>query len=512
MPRFAPRVRAALALALLLVVPALAGCLGSGPPPAATPAPSPAPTPVPDPPANQTPLPPPRPAPRRVSFGGASNEVSIAVDPSNPDRIVVGAKDYSLFFAPPCPRFNVWSGIYGSTDGGRLWRHNVVPGFPRDPRGGALSGYRCASDPVVAFDAQGVAYYAGLAYGTVNETVPPSPVPLPPPPVPPPEPPNATFPVESIGPSALFVAKSKDGGLTWDEVHVVIEDRQGAVFHDKEALAIDPGSGALYLAWSGLSGNSVSGLPVSPGRAGAILVAKSTDGAVTWSRPLAVAPVPPVADVFGAALAVAGGRVVLAFIGTDPSGASQLYAAVSTDGAQTFGPARAAAPVKPVASPLPNSRFRAPTIATLAADPGSGLLLAAWNDASAGDSDIVVSTSADGEAWGAPRPLHADTKNDQFFPAAAFTGDGDAVIVYYDRRGDPANKLVQVSVARSSDQGRSWDETLLDMPGFDGDLSLHQSGVPFLGDYIGIATAGTRAWVAFTATPFGRGDVFVQEV
>jgi hypothetical protein len=114
--------------------------------------------------------------------------------------------------------------------------------------------------------------------------------------------------------------------------------------------------------------------------------------------------------------------------------------------------------------------------------------------------------------WSPPAPVHNDTANDQFFPAAAFTPEGEAVLTFYDRRADPANKLVQLGVARSRDGGASWNESLVNQAPFNGDLSLHQSGIPFLGDYNGLAAVGNRTWAAWTATPFGRADVFVHPV
>lgn len=492
-------------LAALLLAPLLAGCLGAPQAPSQPPAEEPD-----EPPARNAtspaPAPPPAPrppAPRRVSLGGPSNEVSIAVDASDPRRVLVGAKDYSLFFAPPCPQLNVWAGLYVSLDGGRLWRHTVLPGFPGDPRPSVLAGYRCASDPVVLFDAQGTAYYAGLAYGFANDTGPaPQPPPLPPPPVPlppvqPPQPPNATLPAEPPTPTLLFLAKSRDGGLNWNETYVVAEDKAGLIFHDKEALALD--AGTLYMAWN----MQVRELPT-------IVVARSTDGGATWSAPLPVATNPPARTVFGAALAAANGKVHLVFLGTDAQGTTHLYATLSEDQGQRFAPAVPIAPVSLPPSPLPNSQFRVPTVPSLAAD-ATGLLMVAWNDHAGGTSDVVVSASRDGASWSQPAVVHAEPANDQFFPALAFNGT-EALLLFYDRRGDPANRLVQVGLARSQDGGTSWNETLLNQAPFDGDLSHHQSGGPFLGDYIGLAAAAGQAWAAWTATPFARGDVFVLRV
>lgn len=521
-------------LAFLVVSPLLAGCLGGQPqgdnPPPGTSPPGTSPprpgtgTAPPPTPGTSPPVRPP--APRRISFGGASNEVSMAINPLNTSQLVVGAKDYSLFFAPPCTTQNVWSGVYFSTDNGRLWRHTVLPGFKGDTRPSLLTGYRCASDPLVAFDAEGMLYYAGIAFGFANDTGPvpePPPLPVPAPPVPVPAPPvplpNATRPEVPVEPTLIFVAKSRDGGLTWNETYAVAEDKVGAIRHDRPAFAVDRASGALYVAWSTTSGatapnqTGVPGAPEVPAvpvdAPTAMMVRRSLDGGLTWDPQQPIPTAPPVTQVGGAALAVApGGAVHLMFLGTDASGASAMYATTSADGA-AWPPAQAVAAVTPAPSPLENSAFRVPTAPALAVDPTSGRLLAAWNDAAGGSSDIVAITSDDGASWSPPAVLHAEAGNDQFMPAAAFKADGEALVLFYDRRGDPGNKLVQVTVARSRDGGATWNETRLNQAAFDGDRSLHQRGLPFLGDYIGLAAEGTVAWAAWTATPSGRGDVYV---
>jgi hypothetical protein len=508
-------------LALLLLALPLSGCFG-GPPPAPPAPPDPEPPRSPPGngtgPANATPAPPPRPLPRRITFGGPSNEASIAVDPTNPDRILVGAKDYSLFFAPPCPQANVWAGVYASTDGGKLWRHSVLPGFPYDTRPGALQGYRCVSDPTVAFDAQGTAYYAGLAFGSVNGTVPavpPTPVPVPPPP----PPPNASLPVEAdADPMVVFLAKSRDGGITWDEVHIVVGGQPASqnLGLTRPYLAIDGARNALYMSWA----MSVNSVPSAVDGVPSAVVSRSADGGATWSAPVPLVGGAPA--VLGSAPVLAvlpDGKLLAAWLATTAQGdGTVLEAALSADGGQTFGAAVAVAPVRPPPSPLPNSQFRVATFPALAVDasPGErrGWAYLVWNDYGGGDSDVLFAASKDGGAtWGEPVSIHeSGARNDQFLPAAVVTAAGDVDVLFYDRRGDPANRLIVPYFADSHDGGATWNETALPMAGFDGDLSLHQSGQPFLGDYIGIASAARGSWGVWTATPFGRADLFVLPV
>ena len=94
-------------------------------------------------------------------------EPSIAIDPLNPDVVVASAQDMRKV-----PEFgNRWNSYDRSVDGGRTWKNDLLPGYPTDmsPAGIAspLKQYRFTSDPLVAFDAHGNAYFAGLA---VNRT------------------------------------------------------------------------------------------------------------------------------------------------------------------------------------------------------------------------------------------------------------------------------------------------------------------------------------------------------
>ena len=79
-------------------------------------------------------------------IGDASNEPSIAVDPTNPDRIVIGWRHFETIES------NFRQAGYGySTDGGLTWT------FP-----GVINPGVFRSDPVLDFDAEGNFYYNSL--------------------------------------------------------------------------------------------------------------------------------------------------------------------------------------------------------------------------------------------------------------------------------------------------------------------------------------------------------------
>ena len=56
-----------------------------------------------------------------------------------------------------------------------------------------------------------------------------------------------------FGPNALAVSKSEDGGLSWSEPILIIEDFDPAFLNDKELLTADPTNADLvYAVWDRL--------------------------------------------------------------------------------------------------------------------------------------------------------------------------------------------------------------------------------------------------------------------
>ena len=79
-------------------------------------------------------------------LGDAANEPSLAVDPTHPDRMAIGWRQFDTVSS------NFRQAGWGySQDGGRTWHFAGIlqPGIFR-------------SDPVLGFDAQGAFYYASL--------------------------------------------------------------------------------------------------------------------------------------------------------------------------------------------------------------------------------------------------------------------------------------------------------------------------------------------------------------
>ena len=110
------------------------------------------------------------------------NETSIDVNPKNKKNLVAGANDYRLGWAS--------SGFYASSDGGVNWYDGWIP-FPSVPSGENLDA---GGDPAIAFDRDGVVYYADINFNRDDDT------------------------------NGIWVSRSTNGGFTWSRPCVVLTD------------------------------------------------------------------------------------------------------------------------------------------------------------------------------------------------------------------------------------------------------------------------------------------------
>jgi Neuraminidase (sialidase) len=97
-------------------------------------------------------------------------EPTLSINPKDPRMIIAAAKDWRS------GRKEVWH--YRSSDGGATWTDMHLPGLPADLPN--------QSDPVVIYDADGVAYTSIIGYNDADFTK-----------------------------GGLFVARSTDNGATW---------------------------------------------------------------------------------------------------------------------------------------------------------------------------------------------------------------------------------------------------------------------------------------------------------
>jgi hypothetical protein len=212
---------------------------------------------------------------------GVQQMPSVTADPHDANHLVVSYLDYTLVSTG-----YAGIGVAVSQDGGSTWQHTAVPlpaGFDQG-----------AADPIAHFDDQGHVFvsFAGATFLG---------------PKPPLTDPSGAG-ARALGLQAnngVFVARSEDGGLTWDQPVAVVShlyDGQDKVpFEIKPDLAVDtfamlpngrpnPNYGSLYEVWSRY-------YPAGqfPGEAQAlggsdIMFAVSRDGGRTWQLQLQPQP------------------------------------------------------------------------------------------------------------------------------------------------------------------------------------------------------------------------------
>lgn len=292
----------------------------------------------------------------------------------------------------------------------------------------------------------------------------------------------------------IFVRRSLDGGKTWDkEIATVIAQpsKTGIAFEDKPYIIADathsPYAGNLYIGWTEFTAiKSV------------ILFSRSTDSGVTWSTPMEISsheglPRDETGAVEGFTGAVAADGTLYAAW----SDGEEIVLAKSQDDGRTFSPSRPI--LKTTASFFSISGImRANGFPVLRIDTRANLLYLTWADYRNGDLDVLVTSSADGgEHWAEPIRVNTDTIHngaDQFFPwLAVDQQDGAVNLIFYDRRSDPDNRKCTVTLARSTDGGRTFANYRWSAQAFD------PAGA-FIGDYLGIAASGGRVYGIWTRT------------
>jgi hypothetical protein len=154
-------------------------------------------------------------------------------------------------------------------------------------------------------------------------------------------------------------------------------------------------------------------------------------------------------------------------------------------------------------------------------DPATGRLYIVWEDSrfNGGNYDeIALSTSTGGGAtWSAPARVNTPTGKPAFTPSVAVNSTGTVGVTYYDLRNlttETATLPTDYWLTSSTDHGGSFtSETHLAGP-FD-EMTAPNAGGFFLGDYEGLATAGSSFLAFFAQANSGntsnRTDIFAEK-
>jgi hypothetical protein len=436
----------------------------------------------------------------------SQNEPTVAVDPADPTVVVAGANDYCAQIV----NGDVWAGYYRSTDGGGTWSNSLVPGYPDDSSDEGLASpvhgsCAAAGDPSQSFDAEGTLFYAFICF-------------------------NRSGPVNG----AVYVARYADHGATYDRTVLIKKGTPSGLFlsglfQDKINLTVDQTSGAnagnVYVAWSQYNGFAPTN---------AVLFSRSTDGGLSYSRPVRVTPVSLGTASFADLAVGPDGTVYLTYL-TYPSSSrptTDVWLQSSTNGGVSFGAPFHVASIHQ----LDSAQFSGTTGTSDCGDGPfaceSGLTFSRFFSSSAvavdGDGVHVVWSARtsengqtkifvrnfDGTTWSTATTLDTVETGHQWSPDIA-SAEGTITVVFYDSRGDAnyapdlppgdtadgtnSGDVVNTMIATSTDGGTGWSESAVTSTGSNFGWETHGSRrVGFWGDYIYVSAVPGAVHVTWT--------------
>ena len=390
-------------------------------------------------------------------LGDAANEPSIAINPTNPQEMAIGWRQF----------YNVGSNFmqagYGySTDGGKTWT------FP----GVVSPGLVFHSDPVLECDSQGNFYYNSL---------------------------TADF-----GLYVCKVFKSTNGGASWNK-------GTDAFGGDKEWMTIDRsggvGSGNIYSYWF----SDVSSC--SPG-----FFTRSTNGGSGFENCIAIAGNPSLGTMtvgINGELYIAGadslnGIVVVKSTSAqfaDSIPAWNFVTHVDLDGFITVNLA-----VNP-------QGLLGQAIIDVDRSTGTGrgnvYVLASVTRLSNGDSaDVMFVKSTDGGmTWSPPKRINDDQGTDhyQWFGTMSVAPNGRIDAVWLDTRDSPPDSLLSaLYYSYSKDEGKTWSVNKKLSPLFDSHVGWPPRHK--MGDYFDMESDEKGAHLAWSNTFNGEQDVYYSYI
>jgi hypothetical protein len=391
---------------------------------------------------------------------GPKEENWIAINPTDPRNVVVGAKDLDPSSSGHC----VWNGVFVTHDAGASWRDVTIGGkFSERQPGDPTYGYWCNTDPDFQFTANGDLHYGIEMYdfmGLEKDR-------------------GLSTPVSSVGWKVLL-ATSHDGGDTWPDIVTYQPDL--VLVTDYSRMTVNPKTQAIVESIG-------SGLVTCH-------VMVSTDNGKSALFYNAVTPMgSPCSSNNGAIAGSPAGTLVIVGNG---------IAARSTDDGKTWADANAIFAFKDIQK-FKESKYRNGSNLELAYDltdgARKGTLYAAYGAADRDEADVFVRSSTDdGKTWSEAVLVNDDAPGThQWMPNVAVAGDGSVHVVFMDKRYDAAHDhtYIDYTHAVSLDGGKTWANERISTLGYDGDLGVHQDGGSFIGDYLGVAAVGDDVWAGF---------------
>ena len=267
---------------------------------------------------------------------------------------------------------------------------------------------------------------------------------------------------------------------------------------DKEYLAVDLRDDTVYCVWEN------TGQLFNQG----IFFSKSTDHGATFTARRQISTNNGGTNNGATPSVGPNGEIYVVWSNFD----NMIWFQRSTDGGTTWLPSDIAirTDVDIPQSPL-QGNFRNPPIPSSACDtsngPYRGRIYAVWADDRYGDPDALLSWSdTQGTTWSAPVRVNDDAVGnhaDQFFPWVHVDGNGRVQVTFLDRREDPGNFLFGAYLATSTDGGVTFGPNIRVSDGLYGPTNYG-----FLGDYTGSSSGGGKLHPLWPDGRNGNPDVF----
>lgn len=387
----------------------------------------------------------------------AANEPSIAVDPTNPNRIAIGWRQFGSVLS------NFRQAGYGwSDDGGRTWH------FP-----GALTPGTFRSDPVLGYDAAGTFFYSSL---------------------------------QSVGGNLTTdYFRSTNGGQSWSGPYY-------AYGGDKQWIQVDRtggmGDGNIYQAWSTAAGccfpstfnrsldggfsstipNTIPSTPVwgtmdvaSDGTLWLVGVDPNNLGRFLWAKSSSAKdPMSIVVFESSGTFAFGGTMAVAIPTGPNPDGLlGQIWLTVDRTNGPRAGWIYAVCSIDP---------------------PGTDPL----------DVHFVRSTNG-GMTWSTPVRINTDaTTRWQWNATMSLAPNGRLDVVWNDTRASDSPNLSRLFYSSSSDGGTTWSANTVASPEWDSYLGFPNQNK--IGDYCHMISDDVGAHLAWAATFNFEQDVYYLRI
>ncbi len=380
-------------------------------------------------------------------------EVSVAINPTNPDHLVAVSvarlKDHP----------GVTDFAYVSNDAGRSWKT-----FPRANPHKTQQG-----DDVVTFTPDGLAVHAFISFAGIRQARP------------------------KRAHTGIATSTSRDG-VTWNAQVPVVELFNSVEPHeDKPWIRADvsddsPHKGNLYVAWTKFDVYG-SGKPEHKSH---VYFSRSRDSGKSFAVPRKISDQPGDAlDKSGTLMGACPGVGPKGEVYVVWAGPGSVLFARSTDAGLNFDKNKVISDCAGWDFPV-KGLGRASGTPSVGVDVSKGKdrgsIYVCWADARNGDPDVFLTVSRDGgETWSKPLRVNNDGKGkEQWFPWLVVDPvDGSVNIAYYDR-GAREGTLTDVTLARSVDGGRTFAHFRLNDEVYD------LSKLGFFGDYLGLDCRGGR--------------------